>query len=65
MAVSELVVAYRLHSAQCAEIAQRSPDPETKLALLNLAQAWLTLAEKAMKNSEVAPVYETPVPKRS
>jgi hypothetical protein len=64
MAVSELVAAYRLHSAQCTEIAQRSQDPGTKLTLLTMAQAWLTLADKAMKNSETVLVYETPTPKR-
>jgi len=52
MAVSELVAAYRLHSAHCTEIAQRSRDPEIKLTLLTMAQAWLTLADQAIKNSE-------------
>jgi len=65
MAVSELVAAYRLHSAQCTEIARRSRDPEIKLALLTMAQAWLTLADQAMKNSETVLVYETPTPLRS
>jgi len=65
MAVNELVAAYRLHSAQCTEIAQRSRDPEIKLALLTMAQSWLTLADQAMKNSETVLVYETPTTKRS
>jgi hypothetical protein len=65
MAVSELVAAYRLHSAHCTEIAQRSRDPEIKLALLTMAQGWLTLANQAMKNSEIVLVYDTPTPKRS
>jgi hypothetical protein len=65
MAVSEAVAAYRLHSAQCAEIAQRSKEPEIKLALLTMAQAWLMLADQAMKNSETVLVYETPTPERS
>jgi hypothetical protein len=62
MAASEFVAAYRLHSAQCTEIAQRSRDPEIKLALLTLAQSWLALAEQAIKNSETVLVYETPGP---
>jgi hypothetical protein len=62
MAASEFVAAYRLHSAQCTEIAQRSQDPEIKLALLTLAQSWLALAEQAIKNSETVLVYETPGP---
>ena len=65
MAVSEVVAAYRLHSARCTEIAQRSRDLETKLALLTMAQAWLTLADQAIKNSETALVYEMPTPERS
>ena len=62
MAVSEIVAAYRLHSAQCAEIAQRSHDPEIRLALLTMAQSWLTLAEQAIKNEGTVLVYETPDP---
>jgi putative IMPACT (imprinted ancient) family translation regulator len=65
MGARELVAAYRLHSAQCTEIAQRSRDPEIKLTLLTMAQAWLTLADQAIKNSETVLVYETPIPKRS
>src|SRR5438874_2357101 len=52
MAVSELVAAYRLHSAQCTQIAQRSRDPEIRLALLPMAQSWLKLADQAVRNSE-------------
>jgi hypothetical protein len=62
--VSEAVAAYRLHSAQCAEIAQRSQDPEVKLSLLTMAQAWLMLADQAMKNSETVLVYESRTPKQ-
>jgi hypothetical protein len=62
MAASEFVAAYRLHSAQCTEIARRSQDPEIKLALLALAQSWLTLAEQAIKNSQTVLVYETSRP---
>ena len=60
MAVSEVVAAYRLRSAQCIEIAQRSQDLETKLALLAMAQTWLTLADRAIKNSETVLARETP-----
>ena len=65
MGARELVAAYRLRSAQCTEIAQRSGDPEIKLALLTISKAWLTLADQAIKNSETVLVYETPIPKRS
>jgi hypothetical protein len=30
-----------------------------------MAQGWLTLANQAMKNSEIVLVYDTPTPKRS
>ena len=59
MAVSEVVAAYRLHSAQCTEIAQRSRDPEIRLALLSMAQSWLKLADQAVRNSEAVLVYGT------
>jgi hypothetical protein len=60
MSGSDLVAAYRLHAAKCVDIAHQSSDHESKLALLNMAQAWLTLAEQAIKNSEAVLVYEKP-----
>jgi hypothetical protein len=52
---------YRLHAAQCVEISHKAPDSETKLGLLNMAHAWLVLAEQADRNSDVPTlVYETP-----
>jgi hypothetical protein len=65
MAVSELVAAYRLRSAQCMQIAQRSNDQEIKFALLDMAQSWLALAEQAAKNAQTVLVYETPIPKQT
>jgi hypothetical protein len=51
---------YRTHAAQCIEIALRAP-VETRLELLNIAQAWLALAEHADKNVHApTAVYETP-----
>ncbi|MGB7175847.1 MAG: hypothetical protein WBD33_03265 [Xanthobacteraceae bacterium] len=51
---------YRKHAAQCIEIALRAP-VETRLELLNIAQAWLALAEHAEKNVQApTAVYETP-----
>jgi hypothetical protein len=63
MSASDLA-AYRLNATKCVEVAQRSSDPETKLALIDMARAWLTLAEQAVKNSETVLVYETPVSRR-
>jgi hypothetical protein len=64
MSSSELAAAYRLHGAHCIAIAQTS-DVESKLVLLDMAQAWLRLAEQAFKNDEAVLVYETPVPRGS
>ncbi len=61
MSVSDIVAVYRLNAAKCLEVAQGSSDVESKLVLLNMAQAWLALAEQAHKNSETVLVYETPV----
>jgi len=57
---SELIASYRLHAASCIEIA-RNLEPERKLALLNIAQAWLNLAEQVAKNLNTVLVYETPI----
>jgi hypothetical protein len=56
----ELVATYKLHAANCIEIAQRITDPESRLSLLAMAQSWIKLAEQAVKNSETVLVYETP-----
>ena len=62
MSGSDFVAAYRLNAAKCVEIAHRSVDSENKLVLLEMARAWLALAEQAIKNSESVLVYETPTP---
>jgi hypothetical protein len=45
MVDSELVAAYRLNAANCTEVARHFEDVEHKIALLDMAQAWLRLAE--------------------
>ena len=65
MSRSELVSRYRSHAANCLEIAQRLPEPDSKLALLDMAQSWLSLAEQVIKNDETILVYETPTPKEA
>jgi hypothetical protein len=52
----ELIASYRLHAANCIEIA-RELEPDRKLALLNIAH----LAEQIAKNLDTVLVYETPV----
>lgn len=51
---------YRRYAAHCVEIAHDVAEPERKATLLSMAQAWLMLADRAEKNSEVSLVYETP-----
>lgn len=47
-------VAYQSYAANCAQIAQQISDPDAKLELLGIAQAWLRLAEQALKNEQEA-----------
>jgi hypothetical protein len=46
------------------EIAANTADINNKLTLLDMARAWLLLAEQAEKNSETFVVYEAPTPSR-
>jgi hypothetical protein len=52
------------YAAHCVELAERISDAEGRLALLAMAKSWLALAEQAVKNSETALIYETPIPKQ-
>ncbi len=57
---------YRTHAAQCIKLAQSIGELAGKLSLLDMAQAWIALAEQAEKNGETVLVYETPMaPSRS
>jgi hypothetical protein len=64
MVATELAALYRLHAAQCVDLAQRFSDSESKLALLHMAQSWVFMAEQAEKNAGATPIYETPQPSR-
>jgi hypothetical protein len=50
---------YKVHAAARLEIARNAGDREGKIALLDLARAWLALAEQHDKNSQTTLVYET------
>jgi hypothetical protein len=57
--------AYRVHAAQCVLLARKTDDPESKSALLNMAQAWLALVDQNDRNSQSPTlVYETPAPRQ-
>ena len=55
MAGSELAAAYRLNAANCVEMAKAFPEPDNKLALLDLANAWLRLADITEKFEDALP----------
>ena len=63
MAKDERVVSYRLNAEKCLELANTFSDPESKRALLVMANAWLLLAEQSRKNSETILIYQTPTPR--
>ncbi len=60
MTPAELAARYREYAAQCVAVAQSLDHAREKLALLDMAQAWIALARQAEKNEKLAVVYETP-----
>jgi hypothetical protein len=42
----------KAQAAECLEIARRTDDREGKIALLDIARAWLALADQHRKNSQ-------------
>jgi hypothetical protein len=52
MSGSEKVAVYRLHAAQCAELAHRTSHPDASGSLVIMSVAWLRLADLAEKNNE-------------
>jgi hypothetical protein len=55
---------YRVQATQCIQLAQKTENPEVKLGLLDMARAWLDLANQNDKNSQTTLVYETPEPRQ-
>ena len=55
---------YRVQAAKCIQLAQKASDGESKLALLDMARAWIALADQNDKNSQTSLVYETPEPRQ-
>ena len=53
---------YRRHAAECLLIADEITDPNNKLLLVAMAQAWLRLARRAEENLTRDFVYETSSP---
>jgi hypothetical protein len=55
---------YRANAAECLVMASSVTDANNRKSLLDMASAWLRLAEMAEKNDRTDLVYETP-PRRS
>jgi hypothetical protein len=55
---------YRRNAAECVAMAMSLTDPGKRTRLLEIAQAWATLAEQAERNAQTDIVYETPPPRR-
>jgi len=54
MSPGQVIACYRLYAAHCIEIARELQDRGRKIALLNMAQAWMALADEAEKKLVVA-----------
>lgn len=59
---AQLAARYWGYAAQCLIVAQRQDDAGDKLALINMAQAWVNLAEQTEKNTPSLSAFETPAP---
>ena len=53
---------YRQYALDCLCLANTTNDLSTKTLLVDMAQAWVKLAEQAAKNAEAGAVYEKPTP---
>ena len=51
---------YRQCALTCFSFARDTNDIQTKLELLDMAQAWAKLADQAKKNSRLGLLHETP-----
>ncbi len=65
MAADGQIEIYRTHAGKCLWLAKRTDDPESKLILLDMARAWLGLAEQGEKNRQTTLVYEAPEPRHN
>ncbi|MFY9835884.1 MAG: hypothetical protein WAK55_05345 [Xanthobacteraceae bacterium] len=51
MSPGQVMACYRLNAAHCLEIARDLPDRGRKIALLNMAQVWLALADEVERKA--------------
>ena len=59
---NDRVELYRANASKCAGLAKNASDIQSKLTLLEMARAWLLLADRALKNGQTCLVYEPPMP---
>jgi hypothetical protein len=65
MTANELAARYRGYAADCIKVAAGLTDPANKLMLLNMAAAWIALAEQAERNGILTLLCETSEPPAS
>ena len=51
---------YRQYALECLRLANDTNEPSTKAVLIDMAQAWIKLAER---NRQLSLVYEPPPPR--
>jgi hypothetical protein len=51
---------YRKNAMECMRLANEVSTPSAKIALLQMAQAWVRLYDQSVRNSETDVYYETP-----
>lgn len=60
MTPSEMAARYRDYAGKCVLLAQSQEHAREKLALIDMAQAWIALAEQTEKDESLSVVHETP-----
>jgi hypothetical protein len=51
---------YRARATACLRLANETSNPDQRLALLEMAFAWMRWQEQAEKNAQADVIYETP-----
>jgi hypothetical protein len=59
---NEFIGRYRSYAAKCIAISRNISDPAGKLILLEMAQGWLTLAERAAREAEAGVIHQPAAP---
>jgi hypothetical protein len=52
MSLSKVAACYRLYAVNCAELAQDTLELGRRVALLNMAQAWVRLADQVERHGD-------------